>query len=531
MFGGGNVLLVLDGKIVNCLIHKTRRDRTVRPGEDYIMPSSRFDPTSSNFEHFEHIFANSNTDLVRTLAMDANLGGQYAEEICERTGIGKNVRPSDLDNEKINKIYGTMNDIVSAALGSSEAIMYRNENDVVEISPVELRIYGKYEKATFNSMSSAIASMIASAEKEKEEEFVDPVTEKLQRRIARQQETIDEYKAGSETLKRNADALYSNYEKVNELLNVLAEQSKKLGWDKLREGAMKIPFVDTIEPSKDIVIIDLDDLEVVLNYTKGIDANASDIYQKGKEINEKAVRAASALKDSEEELEKRMKGFAKAKALALTKAQPTKQFWFDRYKWFITSNGSLVVAGRDAQTNDQVVKKYLKEQDIYVHADIHGAPSVIVKNGSAAGSDLRDACTFALTQSKAWVACVPDGTAFWVYPDQVSKTPQAGEFVPKGAFIIRGKRNYEYHLEMRLAIGEIMYEKARKVMCGPVAAVERMSTKYVIIAPTKAKGSKKNELAKLFGVPEEEISKIVPPGEIEIVNKVWPEEETTASVE
>ncbi|MCL2318155.1 MAG: hypothetical protein FWC44_03795, partial [Methanomassiliicoccaceae archaeon] len=35
MFGGGNVLLVKEGKIVNCLIHKTYRDRATRPGEDY----------------------------------------------------------------------------------------------------------------------------------------------------------------------------------------------------------------------------------------------------------------------------------------------------------------------------------------------------------------------------------------------------------------------------------------------------------------------------------------------------------------
>ena len=52
LFGGGNVLLVLDGKIENCLIHKTMRDRAVRPGEEYVMPKARFDPTSSPFEEF-----------------------------------------------------------------------------------------------------------------------------------------------------------------------------------------------------------------------------------------------------------------------------------------------------------------------------------------------------------------------------------------------------------------------------------------------------------------------------------------------
>ena len=526
MFGGGNVLLVSDGKILNCLTHKARRDRITRPGEDYVMPRSRFDPTSSEFGHFQQLIMSSSTDLVRTLAMDANLGGQYAEEICKRTGIPKDKRPSDLNDDDIVKIHASMNDIVSSALSSKEAIMYRDGDDIIDIAPVELEIYGNYEKEMFASVSSAIASMIASAEDKEEEEFVDPEVEKLQRRVDRQKETIEEYRTEAADLKARADSIYTNYEKVNELLAVLSEQSKKLGWDKLREGAMKIPFVNSIDPSKNKVTADLDSLKVTMDYTKGIDHNASDIYQKSKEINEKATRAAAALKESEEELERKRKGFAKAKALALTRAQPTKQFWFERYKWFITSNGLMVLAGRDAHTNDQLVKKHLKEQDIYVHADVHGAPSVIIKNGSGAKEeDLKEACSFALTQSKAWTSCIPEGSAFWVYPDQVSKTPQAGEFVPRGAFIIRGKRNYEYHLQMRLAIGEIFYEGSRKIMCGPSDAVAKISHKYVIIGPTKTKGNKKNaEFAKLFSVPEEEISRITPPGEIEVTEKVWAEE-------
>jgi len=525
MFGGGNVLLVLDGKIQNCLIHKVRRDRTVRPGEDYIMPSCRFDPTESVFEHFRSLLINSNTDLVRTLAMDANLGGQYAEEICRRTGIQKNTKPAELDEEGMRSIYSAMNDIVSAALSSSGAVMYKDGEDIVDIAPVDLQIYDQYEKSGFDSVSAAIAEMIASAKEAEEEEFVDPEVEKLQRRVDRQKETIEEYRMESSDLRTRADSIYSNYPKVNELLDVLSAQSKKLGWDKLKEGAMRIPFVKDIDPSKNKVTAELDGLKVTLDYTKGIDANASDIYQKSKDVNEKASRASVALKESEEQLERKMKGFAKAKALALTRAQPTKQFWFERYKWFVTSNGLLVLAGRDAHTNDQVVKKHMKEKDVYVHADVHGAPSVVIKNGSSATEqDLREACVFAVTQSKAWMSSMPEGSAFWAYPDQVSKTPQAGEFLPKGAFVIRGKRNYEYHLQMQLAVGEITHEKTRKVMCGPVDAVSKMSQRYVIIVPTKAKQKRNAELAKLFNVPEEEISRIVPPGDLDIVSKVWSEE-------
>jgi len=40
-----------------------------------------------------------------------------------------------------------------------------------------------------------------------------------------------------------------------------------------------------------------------------------------------------------------------------------------------------VVSGRDAQQNELLVKRYLRAHDLYVHADLHGAATTIVRNG------------------------------------------------------------------------------------------------------------------------------------------------------
>jgi Predicted RNA-binding protein homologous to eukaryotic snRNP len=47
---------------------------------------------------------------------------------------------------------------------------------------------------------------------------------------------------------------------------------------------------------------------------------------------------------------------------------------------------------------------------------------------------------------------------YWVEPDQVSKTPVSGEFVPKGAFIIRGHRNYIRGAKLEISIGIVEYD-------------------------------------------------------------------------
>lgn len=526
MFGGGNILLVLDGKILNCLIQKTMRDRIVRPGEAYVMPKSRFDPTTSPFEDFVSAVKYSASDLVRTLATGANLGGQYAEEICKRAGMDKNAKSNELSDADIKNLYDIMRELVTCVLDSPEPTVFSNGDEIVDVAPVDLAIYDQYTSERFETMSGALDRLISSLKEAEEEEYTDPEMDKLQRRIDRQTETIEEYRTEAEDLRKRADLIYANYQQVNELLTVLSEQSKKITWEKLAEGAMKIPYVSSIDPSKNTVTALFDKTSVTLDYTKAIDANASSIYQQGKDLNEKALRADEALRDSKEALEKKRKGFIKAKIEMSNKVQPTKQFWFERYKWFITTSGKMVIAGRDAHTNDNIVKKHLKDEDLYAHADIHGAPSTILKEGrDATPEDLRETCLFALVQSKAWVAALSDGSAYWVYTDQVSKTPQAGEFVPRGAFIIRGKRNYEHHLPMELAIGEIQYQNTRKIMCGPVESVTRLSSKYYMIHPGRGKAAKSTALmARELQVPEEEIARIIPPGDAEIVKRVWPAE-------
>ena len=525
IFGGGNVLLVKDGIIDTCLIQKTMRDRKVRPKEPYIWPQPRFNPVESTESDFIQAMKESESDCVRTLATAVNLGGQYAEEVCKRTGADKAMPASEVPDEMLSKMYLEVKDIVKHVIDVPETTAYIKDGKIEDFAPIKMISHDDLESKSYDSMSAVIDAFVQQMRDEEEENYVDPEVMKLNRRITKQEETVDEYRMRCDELKKKAEALYTDYQKVSQLLEVLNEQSKKLTWEKLSEGAMKIPYVKSIDPSKNLVTGEFGGEIVTLDYTKGLDANASDIYQDSKEIGEKGKHAEEALNQSRTELAKIEKGLEKQRIANAGKAQPTKQFWFERFKWFFTSEGKLVIAGRDTHTNDGVVKKHLKEKDLYAHTDIHGAPSTILKDGaSATPEELREACQFATAQSKGWVAAVSEGSAYWVYPDQVSKTPNPGEFVPRGAFIIRGKRNYEYHLPMELAVGEIYYQNARKVMCGPEQCFKDCE-RMLIIRPAKSKTRLTGEIAKRFNVPEEEISRILPPGDIEIIREKWPKEE------
>ncbi|XP_059610612.1 ribosome quality control complex subunit NEMF homolog [Phlebotomus argentipes] len=121
-----------------------------------------------------------------------------------------------------------------------------------------------------------------------------------------------------------------------------------------------------------------------------------------------------------------------------------KVYWFEKFYWFISSENYLVIGGRDQQQNEMIVKRYMRPTDIYVHAEIQGASSVVIRNPSGnevPPKTLLEAGTMAISYSVAWDAKVVT-SAYWVKSDQVSKTAPTGEYLGTGSFMIRGKKNF-----------------------------------------------------------------------------------------
>ncbi|KAI8818482.1 uncharacterized protein EV422DRAFT_168502 [Fimicolochytrium jonesii] len=162
---------------------------------------------------------------------------------------------------------------------------------------------------------------------------------------------------------------------------------------------------------------------------------------------DKTLQAASkALKSAERKIETELKTTQKAAPAAITKMR--KPFWFEKFLWFISSENYLVVGGRDAGQNELLVRRYLGKGDIYVHADLHGAASVIVKNvtdpdapAMIPPTTLHQAGTMSVCQSRAWDTKIVT-SAWWVEAGQVSKTAPTGEYLTTGSFMIRGKKNW-----------------------------------------------------------------------------------------
>jgi predicted ribosome quality control (RQC) complex YloA/Tae2 family protein len=526
MFGEGNVVLVMGGNIVQPLIPKSWSAREVRAHREYVSPPSRVDARVLDLKGFEKILSVSKKDIVRTLAMDVNLGGIYAEELCLLSGIEKEKKASELTEEENEKVFENMRKLVDFLISSRGGLLIFEGDLPRDIVPFELEGYKDRRSEKFDEISKAIEIYLSLKKEEEPEDVVyDDLRGKYERQLAQQEKAVINQKEKIKKYKRIAELIYSNYAECEKVIEVLSKGIKEKDISELTSQLREITLYKSLDPEKSEVILSLVDeggneIEIILNFKKSVEKNAGIYYDKVKKAKEKLEGAKKSYEETKTKMAKAEYESEKRKE---RQKRTTKAFWFEKYKWFISIDGNIVIAGRDAKTNDKVVKKYLSDKDRYAHAEIHGAPSVVVKHkdGEITERTLKEACEFAFVHSKAWNAKIGFGSAYWVLPDQVSKTPPSGEFLARGAFMVRGKRNLVSDIKLRLGVGIIEYEGVEKMMCAPVSAMEAQSTSFIIIEPGDMKKSTfVRKLCTIFKVDQKEVERILPPGDVKIVRTV-----------
>lgn len=252
---------------------------------------------------------------------------------------------------------------------------------------------------------------------------------------------------------------------------------------------------------------------IVLDLNKNVEQNASVYFEKAKKAKKKIQGAEEALERSrkklKELLKKKDKFMLKEKEKKETK--PEKKEWYEKFRWFISSEGFLCIGGRDATTNEIIIKKHTNDDDFVFHTDMSGSPFFVIKaEGKEIGKKTMEETAQATASfSKAWKLGLSTLEVFYVKPEQVSKKARPGEYLKKGAFMIYGKTNY-IHPSLGLAVGLL---NDNRVMCAPLAAVKKNCGKYVEIIQGHEKASKvAKEIQRRIGSSLDEIIRVLPSG-------------------
>ena len=535
LFGDGNVAVMNeDREVIDCLDTVRLTSRTVAPGSQYGYPDERFSPLDCDYDAFAAKMADSDTDLVRTLATQLNFGGLYAEELCTRAGVEKTMEIEAAGEKQYEALFGALERLREPILdGRTDPRLYETDDgDVVDATPLPLREREAegYDATAFESFNGAIDEYFYRLETESEDETraggetdrpdFEAEIEKYERIIEQQEGAIEAYDEQADEEQRKAESLYGNYDLVDEICSTVREaREDAVPWDEIEStfeagaerGIEAAEAVVSVDEAEGTVTVDLGDGPIELDPTVGVERNADRLYTEAKRVRGKKEGAEAAIEDTREDLaavERRREewevddadgddeagdgGDGETDYLAMSSV-PVRydEQWHERFRWFRTSDDFLVIGGRNADQNEELVKKYMDPSDRFFHAGAHGAPVTILKatepdeparDVDIPESSKREAARFAVSYSSVWKDGKFEGDAYEVDADQVSKTPESGEYIEKGSFVIRGDREYYRDVPVGVSVG-IKCEPDTRVVGGPPSAIDPVAATSVRLEP------------------------------------------------
>ena len=555
LFGDGNLLLLdAEDTILLPMRGADHGARKLRKGETYQPPPGGAEPFRMDLDQLLAAKEAANKDVVRFLALDLGFGPLWAEELCLRAEVPKNTPAAEATDAHWTAVHGVIQELASDIQRNDLApsVVHHGE-DPVDAVPWPMQSYPepKYAYEEANTFHEALDAFFIGGPDDGEDD--DPrrarfaeAKAKIERQVQQMQDKMDEFAADEAASRARGDALYLCWGQVEQLLAQLQAARATRSWQEVdavlrkarAQGDAAASVVTEIRPHNGTATLHLepegaDAIDVEVDLYKSVQDNANDHFEAAKKAVSRQQCATKALDDAKQRLVDLEKKGLEAFGAAPKKADRTsRHFWFETYRWTLLPSGILAVGGRNAAQNDAVVKKYLRDSDRYAHAEIHGAPSVVIRPADGPSvevdeADLRTACHFAAASSRAWRQ-FGAASAYWVTPAQVSKTPRSGEFVPKGAWIVHGKRNVEADLPMRWMVATVRLRLdgtpvpadasdpdrfVVKVVGGPEAGIKPWAVQHVVLEPgDEEPNDAAVRLAEHFDVDVEMVQQALPNG-------------------
>lgn len=531
LFEKGNIIITDEfDKIIFALYQRRMKDRCIIIGETYKPPPIR---GKSIYEEINYDDISNedirNLNVVKVLSKYYNLPPEFIEEVLVRCNISSSTLFSEINNEALQKFIKTARSIIEEIKSSAlkPNIVVKN-GERISVQPIEF-ISLPYDRIYFDSFNNAVdeyfSSFITQKLSEKQRKPLDEKIKEFENIIERQKKYLKELEEKQIKSKKIGEIILTNLDKIQALIDhVINMRKKNVDWEEIK----KLSPIEILEinPSKGTLKTIINNQELEIDFKISATDNMNKFFSEYKEISKKINGLINAINETERKINELKKGLEEINKLIIVKEM--KKEWYERFRWTFSSQGFLIIGGKDAKQNEILVKKYMDEKDVFVHSDVPGGSVVIIKsNGLEVPEETkREAVSFAVIYSKAWKAGLSAADGYWVMANQVSKKPPSGEFLKKGSFMIYGERNYIRNVPLILFLGVKIVDKEFKIIVGNENFVKSNSIAFVKLVPGDLKGeilAKKikellikrasNEYREIINaIPNNEILSKLPPG-------------------
>jgi len=521
LFGDGNMILTNEkGTIIQAMHFKHMRDRDIQRNQTLVYPPAiGKNPFRVTLPELDEGLREADTvEVVRMLARFLGVGGVYSEELLLRANVDKTKKCNTLTEEDISALFGALQSLLSAAVVAKfePSIILDTQSGFVDAVPFRLERYEGYNAQaypTFNAALDEFYLRVTAAERAASTIEVDKLkqeTARLKRIVADQEKSIVEDEKKTERDKQIGDTIYAHFQELQTFQEQLLKANQQgYDWKAIaaqvmaakKAGKSPMSYVESFDSKNLALNVYIDSHQFSITLRESLFENANKYYERGKRAKEKSQGALAALEESKKKLIKGERELREAEelkslkpaqimeALSKRKEEMANREWYEKFRWFTSSDGFLVVAGKDTVSNEVLIKKNTTQEDVVFHAEITGSPFVVIKAQGKTITEqaLKEASEYVASFSRAWRENAGTADVYWVRVDQLSKSGPSGESIPHGAFFVVGKRNWYHNTPLRVAIGILMGEETSFVG-GPIDAVKAKTKTYIVIQPGDYQG-------------------------------------------
>ena len=475
-FGDGNIILCNKEMKILALLHSIDvRHRKLQVGLTYTPPPENsvniFNMTQKDLEEI----LSSSMPTAKWIGRTLGLPTKYAEEICRMSKIDSKISGNQLTNDDAKKIFESIREIINNVVeGNHEAVIVRDDKNS-DVYPIKLGNDEKHYMTVSSFMEGLdilFTETIVESSKSIQTSSVNKNVTELENKLEEQTKAISIVKEKSSKIANVAKSISSLVSQ-----GVSSIEDSKAVEELRKQGA-------ETKSEKGIFLIKIDDEKIKINPNASLPTISSRLFDESKKQAAAIISIEKLKRKTEKKLEKEMSQ-VKVTEESITYSEIRKKNWYERYRWFYTSDGILAIGGRDSSSNTAIIRKHIEKNDKVFHADIHGSPFFILKNDKKEilPTSLNEIAHATVCFSRAWREAMYGLNAYWVEPEQVKKAAPSGQFLPKGSFVIEGQRNYVNISTLKLAVGLVKQNTDYLISCGPPQPIKKNSICYVIIEP------------------------------------------------
>ena len=474
-FGDGNIILCNKEMKILALLHSLDvRHRKLQVGLQYEPPPE------NNLDIFKITKEELNENRIPDISSDRWLGRtlglptRYVESIFQNANIDSKKMCSDLSDNDLTMIVNSTNEITDKVIkGDHEPIIVNDENKS-EVFPINL--------VKDNTKTESVSSFIEGLDKLFTQKILesgkDIQSQSTDKKILELETQIDEQKKAIATVKEKSEKISNLAKSLLELVTNGISSFEDDSVQKILKENNSDYFVD-----KGIPLIRIQNEKIKIDPKSSLHTIASNLFNEAKKQSGAIPAIEKLMKKTNKQLNEHKNKSEKQKE-SISFSEVRKKNWYERYRWFFTSDGNLAIGGRDSSSNSSIIRKHLEKNDKVFHAEIFGSPFFILKDGeNAKDASLNEVAHATVCFSRAWRESMYGLSAYWINPEQVKKAAPSGQYLPKGSFTIDGQRNFVKISTLKLAIGLVKQNNNVILACGPPEAIKKNSVIYAIIEP------------------------------------------------